>query len=82
MNDKYEKRFEDFEGYFYEYENILRAMRDDVEFNDEEFAKTVLDASISKIFSNDQKKGIKAVAKEVVSDKAYLKEFNAKVKDA
>jgi len=81
MSDKYAQKLEEAEA-FYNYDKLLNLIKDDSEFTDEEFSKKVLDASIEKLRTNDQKKTIRALAKAVVTDKVYFKEFREKVKNA
>jgi hypothetical protein len=81
MGKDYMNKLEEVEGFFYEYERILRAIREDAEY-DEAIVKKVLEASVPSIKSNDQKKTIKAFSEELITDKSFLKEFNAQVKNA
>ena len=55
---------------------LLKSIIANKDCDDIDFIKKVLFDSIPTIRTNDQKKTMKRFAKELITDKAFLKEFN------
>ncbi len=66
----------------WDYQQVMKAIRADNALENQEFIKDVFIESIPTILTNDQKKSTKALAKELLTDKALLKFVNEKIKNA
>ena len=84
MSSKYEEllkqaKKEDIQFY---YEKVLKNILADKALDDQAFIENVFIQSMHTILTNDQKKSMKALAKELILDKATLKTINEKIKNA
>jgi hypothetical protein len=64
------------------YQKLLRTILADNSVEDQEFIEKVFLESMHTIVTSDQKKTMKALAKDLVKDKAILKTINEKIKIA
>ena len=82
LNKKYEAglkkaREENISHY---YQRLLKDMLEDKALDDQAFILSVFLESMPTILTTDQKKSLKALAKEMITDKAELKNINEKIK--
>jgi len=64
------------------YQKLLRTVLEDKDLEDQVFIESVFVESMHTILTSDQKKSMKALAKELIKDKATLKIINEKIKIA
>ena len=62
------------------YQRLLKDMLEDKALDDQAFILSVFLESMPTILTTDQKKSLKALAKEMITDKAELKNINEKIK--
>ncbi len=82
MNKKYETglkkaREENINHY---YQRLLKDILADKALDDQAFILSVFLESMPTILTTDQKKSLKALAKEMITNKAELKNINEKIK--
>lgn len=64
----------------YYYQKVLKEILADKALDDQTFIQSVFLESMTTILTSDQKKSMKALAKELITDKAALKDINEKIK--
>ncbi len=62
------------------YQRLLKDILADKALDDQAFIRSVFLESMPTILTTDQKKSLKALAKEMITDKAELKNINEKIK--
>ena len=62
------------------YQRLLKDILEDKALDDQAFILSVFLESMPTILTTDQKKSLKALAKEMITDKAELKNINEKIK--
>jgi hypothetical protein len=84
MSSKYEELLKQAkkENIQFYYEKVLKNILADKALDDQAFIEKVFIQSMHTILTNDQKKSMKALAKELILDKATLKIVNEKIKNA
>jgi len=84
MSSKYEELLKQAkkENIQFYYEKVLKNILADKALDDQAFIEKVFIQSMHTILTNDQKKSMKALAKELILDKATLKIINEKIKNA
>ncbi len=82
MNKKYEARLKKAreENISHYYQRLLKDILEDKALDDQAFILSVFLESMPTILTTDQKKSLKALAKEMITDKAELKNINEKIK--
>jgi len=84
MSSKYEELLKQAkkENIQFYYEKVLKNILADKSLDDQVFIEKVFIQSMHTILTNDQKKSMKALAKDLIKDKATLKTINEKIKIA
>ena len=62
------------------YQKLLRTILADNALDDQAFIESIFNESMHTILTNDQKKTMKALAKDLIKDKSTLKIVNEKIK--
>jgi hypothetical protein len=62
------------------YAKLLKEILADEALDDQAFILSIFDESMPSLLTSDQKKSMKALAKELITDKAALKTVNEKIK--
>lgn len=62
------------------YQRLLKDILADKALDDQAFIQAVFLESMPTVLTSDQKKSMKALAKELITDKADLKNINEKIK--
>ncbi len=82
MNKKYSEILKEArkEAINYYYQKLLKQVLADGALDDQAFIRSVFLESLPTVLTADQRKSMKALAKELITDKAELKTLNEKLK--
>ncbi len=82
MNKKYSEILKEArkEAINYYYQKLLKQVLADGALDDQAFIQSVFLESLPTVLTADQRKSMKALAKELITDKAELKTLNEKLK--